>query len=148
MTFDDKFREYATKLAEIQERVLEAWLASTGVNPRDAELVQERTKYGWRTYVRRKIDVEPERLVGSIDARDWANEFSKQFGVAANLVETWFANSLMAGYDEGFRRSMCQNKVEELKQVAAAAKAINCRSSWGCEMEGFEELEAALEKLK
>jgi hypothetical protein len=40
----------------------------------------------------------------SIDAKFWAEEFVKVHGGNMELMHAWFANALMAGYDEAQRR--------------------------------------------
>ena len=49
-------------------------------------------------------------LVCSFDARVWAREFKKanlayHIGLDDDALITWFANALMAGYDEAYFRS-------------------------------------------
>jgi hypothetical protein len=43
-------------------------------------------------------------LPQSMDGRFWAEEFVKLHGGDAALMHTWFANAIMAGYDEAQRR--------------------------------------------
>jgi hypothetical protein len=51
-------------------------------------------------------DPAPEHdndLHQTLDARVWAERFSRRAGVDAGMALTWFANALMAGYDAGQR---------------------------------------------
>jgi len=43
-------------------------------------------------------------LPHSLDGRFWAEEFVKLHGGDVELLHTWFANAVMAGYDEMQRR--------------------------------------------
>lgn len=57
-----------------------------------------------------RSDAPIKRLPHSIDARDWAEEFvamirhDPDIATDKETMTTWFANSIMAGYDEAARR--------------------------------------------
>jgi hypothetical protein len=62
-------------------------------------------------------------LVGNTDAQRWAQEFVRM--VTANpAIPTdegtmigWFANAIMAGYDEGTRKERQRDVVEKLREL-------------------------------
>ena len=66
-------------------------------------------------------------LVQTIDARIWAREFVKIFtktrllraGISEQDMIGWFANSIMAGFDEARRRDreLIQPQIDELKHL-------------------------------
>lgn len=70
------------------------------------------------------------KLPGSFDARDWASEFVEIFhnlypgvDIDESWMLSWFANSLMAGYDTATSRS--RKKIEKALLKVRALKAEN-----------------------
>lgn len=60
-----------------------------------------------------QTSTEETTLVNSFQARVWAREFCKRFPQSdENLILTWFANAIMAGYDEGVRDSSSYEPLE------------------------------------
>lgn len=55
-----------------------------------------------------------------MDAKDWAEEFMRIWGERRNEIDeglmlAWFANSIMAGFDESSRRQ--QKHIDKLKSL-------------------------------
>jgi len=68
----------------------------------------------------------PSKLPQSFDARDWAKEFtticaSKGIVIDEEWMVTWFANALMAGYDQ--RAKDTAGALELLSELATWAQA-------------------------
>ena len=57
-------------------------------------------------------------LRSTIDASVWASEFVKVHGGDEDLMIAWFANAIMAGYDEGQRRIKAEESGAELTREA------------------------------
>jgi hypothetical protein len=60
-------------------------------------------------FERANVNTKPEDRADwplpSFDARDWAKAFVKMHGGDEGLMQVWFANALMRGYDERSKHS-------------------------------------------
>ena len=94
--------------------------------------------------------LEPGELLSTMDAKVWADEFmetkarlgEKEFDHAMMLG--WFANAIMAGFDEATRRQ--QATIADLQGQLKAAKAPRMYDCGSCAIgKGFEQRVAQLE---
>lgn len=84
-------------------------------------------------------------LHSTIDAQVWAKEFMRLHGISypdeQNMVG-WFANAIMAGFDEGKRRGLgepimdIRNSLEPGESVCPLCKGIGIDPMPGCEPPG------------
>ena len=97
--------------------------------------------------------LEPGELLSTMDAKVWADEFmetkarlgEKEFDHAMMLG--WFANAIMAGFDEATRRQ--QATIADLQGQLKAAKAPRMYDCGSCAIgKGFEQRVAQLEGEK
>ena len=97
--------------------------------------------------------LEPGKLLSTMDAKVWADEFmetkarlgEKEFDHAMMLG--WFANAIMAGFDEATRRQ--QATIADLQGQLKAAKAPRMYDCGSCAIgKGFEQRVAQLEGEK
>ena len=95
--------------------------------------------------------LEPGELLSTMDAKVWADEFmetkarlgEKEFDHAMMLG--WFANAIMAGFDEATRRQ--QATIADLQGQLKAAKAPRMYDCGSCAIgKGFEQRVAQLEQ--
>ncbi|HXJ69391.1 MAG TPA: hypothetical protein VNM39_10830 [Verrucomicrobiae bacterium] len=59
---------------------------------------------------------DPTHLVGEFDAWKWADEFVRIHGGDKDLMVTWFANAIMAGYDHARREPPSSTPPEPTQQ--------------------------------
>lgn len=87
-------------------------------------------------------------LHGTLDAKIWAYEFVKRFGGDEGLMIGWFANAIMAGFDEATRREEAKLKryQEALNIKPAEARRIWIKAN-GDWWESFDELFKELRRL-
>ena len=97
--------------------------------------------------------MERDKLLGSMDAKVWTDEFmatkarlgDEEFDHAMMLG--WFANAIMAGFDEATRRQ--QATIADLQGQLKAAKAPRMYDCGSCAIgKGFEQRVAQLEGEK
>jgi hypothetical protein len=76
------------------------------------------------------VSEKKSKLPQSFDARDWASEFVEIFtklypgvNIDEGWMISWFANSLMCGYDEHERRN--RKKMEKMNLRVKALKSEN-----------------------
>uniref|UniRef100_A0A6M3J041 Uncharacterized protein n=3 Tax=viral metagenome TaxID=1070528 RepID=A0A6M3J041_9ZZZZ len=81
--------------------------------------------------MKNKPEITERELVNSMDARVWAKEFMRLYEnsrkapqnipdwVDEDLMRGWFANAIMAGYDNATRKLQAENKAlkEQLDKV-------------------------------
>ena len=105
--------------------------------------------------------MERDKLLGTMDAKVWTDEFmatkarlgNKEFDHAMML--SWFANAIMAGFDEANRRAQRaldaeREKVKELERDNAAMKQLfheNPSALWG-QLATLQAQLAAAKKVK
>jgi hypothetical protein len=102
-----------------------------------------------REHADTKPEDRPDWPLPSFDARDWAKAFVKMHGGDEGLMQAWFANALMRGYDEGGARrtrdaviaegrAAYRVGVTECPPFKDADMVINWKFGWRWEKERLE----------
>jgi len=72
-----------------------------------------------------------EKLLFSTNAKEWADEFVRMFGVDLDLMTTWFSSAIETGRGAG----ILQGAAMVRKQVQAAVDEIEAiRAAWYAEV--------------
>ena len=80
--------------------------------------------------------MKTNELLSTIDAKVWAKEFMRIFGNAKERIDEglmigWFANSIMTGYDKGYKQAQndddlfSENTFETATKIEPKWKRVN-----------------------
>ena len=110
--------------------------------------------------MKNKPEITERELVNSMDARVWAKEFMRLYEnsrkapqnipdwVDEDLMRGWFANAIMAGYDNATRKLQAENKALKERYNGLIQNHKNLVEIVEPQREMIRELQQQLDKVK